>query len=283
MSKVTNSTTDTKPTSKNCFIGAGNMTRSIVSGLVTHGYPAQLIHATNPSVGKLDALKADFGVLVSHDNIAAVEWADVIVLSVKPQMMQQVCEAMSQLNLSGKLVITIAAGIPAARYTDYFKQPITLIRTMPNTPTQIGYGMTGMFADANASTEHKQICQTLMSSGGKAIWVDSEAELNQVIALAGSSPAYFFLFVEAMVQSAEQSGMDTTKARNLAEQAILGAAQMIIQNPDVPLATLRNNVTSKGGTTAQAIETFEKGDIRGLVNNAMNNCINRAEEMAKTF
>ncbi|WP_076542378.1 pyrroline-5-carboxylate reductase [Shewanella sp. UCD-KL21] len=268
---------------KVCFIGAGNMPRSIISGLVSNGYPADRIHATNPSVGKLDALKADFNIGVSHDNIAAADDADVIVLSVKPQLMQMVCEQLSQLDLTQKLLITIAAGIPAARYVDYFKQPIKLIRTMPNTPTQIGVGMTGLYADESISAQHKQICETLMISGGKVVWVNKESELNQVIALAGSSPAYFFLFIESMIDHGIKSGMDETTARELAQQAALGAAQMVIQNPQLSLATLRNNVTSKGGTTAQAVETFEQGDLRGLVDKAMTNCIKRAEEMAKTF
>lgn len=268
---------------KVCFIGAGNMTRSIVSGLVGKGYPSHLFHATNPSEGKLNALKQDFGIQVSHDNYQACLDADVIVLSVKPQLMQQVCEALSTIDLSNKLIITIAAGIPAKRYTDYFKQPITLIRTMPNTPTQLGVGMTGIFAPDNVTQAQKDICQTLMESGGKVVWVNQEDELNQVIALAGSSPAYFFLFIEAMIETGMKMGMDEQTCRALAQEAALGAAQMVIQNPELSLSQLRNNVTSKGGTTAQAIETFEKGNLRGLVDQAMQNCVLRAEEMAKTF
>ncbi|MDP5145100.1 pyrroline-5-carboxylate reductase [Shewanella sp. ULN5] len=268
---------------KVCFIGAGNMTRSIVSGLIKNGYPSELVHATNPSQAKLDALHSDFGIVVSNDNVKAAEQADVIVLSVKPQLMQQVCEQMQHLDLANKLVITIAAGIPAARYSEYFNQPITLIRTMPNTPTQLGFGMTGIYADNSISESHKAICQQLMQSGGKVVWVEKEDELNQVIALAGSSPAYFFLFIESMIETGKKMGMDEAKARVLAEQAALGAAQMVIQNQDLSLAELRNNVTSKGGTTAQAIETFEQGGLRTLVDKAMNNCVARAEEMAKTF
>ena len=268
---------------KVCFIGAGNMPRSIISGLVSHGYPAELIHATNPSVGKLDALKTDFNIGVSHDNIAAAKDADVIVLSVKPQLMQTVCEQLSHLDLANKLLITIAAGIPVSRYQDFFKQPIKLIRTMPNTPTQIGVGMTGIYADDSISSAHKQICETLMKTGGKVVWVNTENELNQVIALAGSSPAYFFLFIESMIQHGVKTGMDEQTARELAQQAALGAAQMVVQNPQLSLAELRSNVTSKGGTTAQAVDTLEQGDLRGLVDQAMTNCIKRAEEMAKTF
>jgi pyrroline-5-carboxylate reductase len=268
---------------KVCFIGAGNMTRSIISGLVKHGYPSDLIHATNPSIGKLDALQQDFAIQVSHNNRAAAQAADVIVLSVKPQLMASVCEDLSTLNLANKLIITIAAGIPAARYQEYLQQPIKLIRTMPNTPTQIGYGMTGIYADDSISNAHKAICETLMQSGGKVVWVNKEAELDQVIALAGSSPAYFFLFIESMIASGVRMGMAEDKARLLAEQAALGAAQMVIQNQQLSLTQLRQNVMSKGGTTAKAVETLEQGGLVELVDKAMTNCVVRAQEMAKTY
>ncbi|MCH1931549.1 pyrroline-5-carboxylate reductase [Shewanella sp. A25] len=268
---------------KICFIGAGNMTRSIISGLIRSGYPAQLVEATNPSQGKLDALVADFGIQVSNDNIAAAKRADVIVLSVKPQLMEQVCQALSGVDMSNKLVITIAAGIMANRYSEFLGQPITLVRTMPNTPMQIGVGMTGLFAPQALTPEQKAISEQLMVSGGDIVWVDKESDINQVIALAGSSPAYFYLFMEAMIETGKQLGMDEDKARSLVQQAALGAAMMVKQNPDLSLSNLRENVTSKGGTTAQAIATFEDADLRGLVKTAMENCIKRAEEMARTF
>ncbi|MCE9685235.1 pyrroline-5-carboxylate reductase [Shewanella sp. AS16] len=268
---------------KVCFIGAGNMPRSIISGLVKSGYPATLIQASNPSTPKLEALAADFGIRVTQDNRAAAQEADVVVLSVKPQLMQAVCEELSDIDFSNKLVVTIAAGVTAERYGDYFKQPIKLIRTMPNTPTQIGVGMTGLYAAEDVSAADRSLCERLMASGGEVVWVDKEADLNQVIALAGSSPAYFFLFMEAMMDAGMEMGMDEAKARQLVQQAALGTAQMLKQNPQLSPAELRNNVTSKGGTTAEAIATFERGDLRGLVKQAMSNCIKRAEEMAKTF
>ncbi|KEK27686.1 MULTISPECIES: pyrroline-5-carboxylate reductase [Shewanella] len=268
---------------KICFIGAGNMTRSIISGLIRSGYPASQVQATNPSQGKLDALAHDFGVRVSQDNVSAAQDADVIVLSVKPQLMEPVCQALQDIDMSNKLIITIAAGIKAERYSQYLAQPITLVRTMPNTPMQIGVGMTGLYAPQPLSDAQKAITERLMSSGGEIVWVNEESEINQVIALAGSSPAYFFLLMESMIDAGKQMGMDEAKARSLVQQAALGAAMMAKQNPELTLGNLRENVTSKGGTTAQAIATFEAADLRGVVKNAMENCINRAEEMAKTF
>ncbi|RLV58261.1 pyrroline-5-carboxylate reductase [Parashewanella curva] len=270
-------------TAKICFIGSGNMTRSIVSGLVSSGYSTELIETTNPSLPKLEAMKADFGVKVSQDNEQAVKNSDVVVLGVKPQLMQSVCEALSHLDLSKKLIITIAAGIPCQRYHDYFKQQINLIRTMPNTPTQIGVGVTGIYAPAEITDTQKQCCESIMKTGGEVVWVDEESELNQVIALAGSSPAYFFLFMEAMIEAGEKMSLPKEQVGLMVQQAALGAAEMVKQNPNLSAAQLRQNVTSKGGTTAKAIETFEQGGIRSLVDNAMTNCINRAEEMEKLF
>ncbi|MCL2913322.1 pyrroline-5-carboxylate reductase [Shewanella corallii] len=268
---------------KICFIGAGNMSRSIISGLVRGGYPAQEITASNPSRGKLDALQQDFGIRVTQDNHEAASQADVVVLSVKPQLMEQVCNQLADIDFSNKLVLTIAAGIPAHRYSDYLKQPLRLIRTMPNTPTQIGAGMTGLLSHPELSDTDKAFAEQMMRTGGDITWVDREQDLNLVIALAGSSPAYFFLFIESMINAGKNLGMDEAQARQLAQQAALGAAEMVIQNPELSVANLRENVTSKGGTTAQALATFEEGDLRNLVERAMVNCIKRAEEMADTF
>ncbi|MCF1427381.1 MAG: pyrroline-5-carboxylate reductase [Shewanella sp.] len=267
---------------KICFIGAGNMSRAIISGLVGSGYPADAIIASNPSTPKLDALRQHFGVCVTTDNQAAVNNCEVVVLAVKPQLMQSVLAELKHIDFSNKLVISIAAGIPVDRYGEYLQQPLRLVRAMPNTPTQIGFGMTGLLR-TQLSAEDTLYVEQLMSAGGKVLWVDKEADLNLVIALAGSSPAYFFLFMESMISAGEKLGMDPAQARLLAQQAALGAAQMVSHNPDTAVSTLRENVTSKGGTTAQAIATFEAGDLRHLVEQAMINCIKRAEEMADTF
>ncbi len=268
---------------KICFIGSGNMTRSIVSGLIKNGYPAELIETTNPGIEKLNAMRDDFGVNVSQNNGAAAERADVIVLSVKPQMMETVCNQLSHPDLSNKLIITIAAGIPASRYRDYFKRKIKLIRAMPNTPAQIGVGVTGVFADDSISADEKLECRQIMQTGGEVIWVEKESDLNHVIALAGSAPAYFFMFMESMLDAAQKMNVQAEQARLMVQQTALGAAEMMKQNPELSAARLRENVTSKGGTTAEAINTFEKGGLRTLVDSAINNCVKRAEEMEKLF
>ncbi|WP_163932675.1 pyrroline-5-carboxylate reductase [Paraferrimonas sp. SM1919] len=264
------------------FIGAGNMTRSIIGGLVNGNYPNDKIFASNPSQPKLDALVSDFGINVTNDNLELVKQVDVIVLAVKPQLMQQMCEKLQGVDLSNKLFITIAAGIKAERYHDYLGQSINLVRTMPNTPSLLGKGLTGLYAPQLNECD-RNYCNDLMAAVGQTVWVENEFGLDQVIACAGSSPAYFFLFAEAMIASAKKMGTDEQQARTMVASAMAGAAAMLEQNPDISAAQLRANVTSKGGTTAAAIEQFEQADLRTIVDDAMTACVARADAMAKIF
>jgi pyrroline-5-carboxylate reductase len=269
---------------KIAFIGAGNMTRSIVSGLVNNAYPAHLITASNPSIGKLSALQADFAINVTQDNIEAVNAADVIVLAVKPQLMEQVCGKLAQhKNLNNKLFVSIAAGITSGRLQQMLGGTFAIVRTMPNTPSALGKGMTGLFADTNVVDIDKKYASDLMSQVGEIAWVEKESMIDGVIAAAGSSPAYFFLFLEAMQKESERQGFDRQTARLLVQQAMLGAAEMVCHNPHLELSELRTQVTSKGGTTAKAIESFQQQGIEQLVANAMQAAVKRAEEMAKQF
>jgi pyrroline-5-carboxylate reductase len=268
---------------KIAFIGAGNMTRSIISGLVNNAYPAQLITASNPSIGKLSALQADFGINVTQDNKEAVDASDVVVLAVKPQLMEQVCEKLAQQDLSGKLFVSIAAGITTPRLQQMLGGTLPVVRTMPNTPSALGKGMTGLFADTNIDEVDKQYAADLMGQVGEIAWVEKESMIDGVIAAAGSSPAYFYLFLEAMQKEAEQQGFDHATARLMVQQAMMGAAEMVCHNPHLELSELRTQVTSKGGTTAKAIESFQEQGLEQVVANAMQAAVKRAEEMAKQF
>ncbi|WP_035387361.1 pyrroline-5-carboxylate reductase [Ferrimonas senticii] len=265
------------------FIGAGNMTRSIIAGLHQSGYPGDKIIATNPSQPKLDALAQHYGVRVGNDNVAAVASAEVVVLAVKPQLMAEVCAALAHLDLSQKLIISIAAGVSCQSLSRYLRQPITLVRTMPNTPSMLGLGLTGLYAETHVSAADRAFAGELMAAVGEIIWLTQESDINQVIACAGSSPAYFFLFMEAMQQAAGKLGLSEADSRLMIQQAAVGAAAMVKANPELSLAELRAQVTSKGGTTAAAINSFEQDDLRGSVDAAMNAAIVRAEQMATLF
>ncbi|MBN6366454.1 pyrroline-5-carboxylate reductase [Providencia rettgeri] len=269
---------------KIAFIGAGNMAHAIIAGLVNHGYPASMITVCSPTPVRRDKLAEQYGIISSHDNLAAVKAADVIVLAVKPQMMKEVCEPLQNAaDFEQKLVLTIAAGIPAERYNDYFAHSLNLVRIMPNTPSLVGKGVSGLFAQGKVSEQDKQFAQELMQSVGSTIWCQQEQEINNIIAITGSSPAYFFLFMESMQQKAEQLGYDKQQARELVLHAIEGAVELAKSQNDTAFSTLREQVTSKGGTTAMALEQFYNGNLPQIVADAMQSTINRAEEMEKLF
>lgn len=269
---------------KICFIGAGNMAGAIIAGLVTSGYPANLISVCAPSGKNRDALAEKFGTLSSSDNVASASAADVVVLAVKPQLMADVCTHLQQqVDFSDKLVLSIAAGVSIARFRDLLGDKLNVVRIMPNTPSLVGKGMSGLYAPSQVSKEDREFSGDLMSAVGKVCWVETEAGINHVIAAAGSAPAYFFLFMDAMQQEAQRMGLSADNARLLVQQAASGAAALVEANPDTPLSTLRENVTSKGGTTFEALKVFNEHELSAIVAQAMQAAVTRAQEMEKLF
>lgn len=271
------------------FIGAGNMSRSIISGLIKQHYPASAIIAANPSQGKLDELNNEFAIQITNDNHQALQLADVVVLAVKPQLMEGVCQDLAASvadkpeSLDNKLFITIAAGIPHSRYQDYFNRPISLVRTMPNSPSLLGLGMTGLYTPNETQADDRLTAEEIMRAVGEILWVQDDSMIDTVTAAAGSAPAYFFLLMEEMQQSAVKMGLTAEEARRLIQQTALGAAEMVRHNGHLELPELRAQVTSKGGTTAAALAQFQQADLAGTVDNAMNAAVDRAREMAKLF
>jgi pyrroline-5-carboxylate reductase len=265
------------------FIGAGNMSRSIISGMVANGYPADLIIASNPSPEKLNSLNNEFGIKITHDNDEAIKKSTCVVLSVKPQLMQSVCEKFAKQQLNKKLFISVAAGITVKRLSQFLDNSQSIIRVMPNTPSLIGKGMAGLYALSGVSSEHKDFTENMMKMVGEAVWVDEESKINGIIAAAGSSPAYFFAILEAMQQEAESMGFDHQQARLLVQQAMLGAAEMVCHNPQLELSELRTQVTSKGGTTAKALEHMQDKGMASILSGAMRAAVIRANEMSLQF
>ncbi|GLS89650.1 pyrroline-5-carboxylate reductase [Psychromonas marina] len=267
------------------FIGAGNMASSIISGLIKDGYPSDFICASEPSAETTNKLVQQLGINGSQDNNASATWAEVIVLAVKPQIMAVVCQALvdAGVDFSNKLVISIAAGISVNRLQTILGENTAVIRAMPNTPALLQKGMTGLFASAQVNTENKTFAEQLMQAVGEMIWVDKESMIDAVIAASGSAPAYFFLFMEAMHAKATQMGFTDEQAKQLVLQTALGSAQMVEQNPDISLTTLRENVTSKGGSTAEAIKTFNEHGLSETVAKAMQAAADRGAEMESLF
>lgn len=269
---------------KIAFIGAGNMSRAIISGLVSNGYPAENIMASNPSRPKLDTLAKDFAIQITQSNADASDFAQVIVLSVKPQLMAQVCEKLAaEADLQNKMFISVAAGITASRLQEMLGENYPLVRVMPNTPCALGMGVSGMFASDEVTPDNKAFADFLMQQTGKTVWVDTESGIDGVIAAAGSSPAYFFYFLEGMQEKAMELGFSEEQARMMVEHTMLGAAQMVVQNQDLALRQLREQVTSKGGTTAEALRTFSQHNLHNTISDAMQAAVDRAEEMSKQF
>lgn len=267
------------------FIGAGNMSRSIIAGLVKSGYPAGQITAANPNLPKLEALASEHGIRITQSNAEAARDAEVIVLAVKPQLMAGMLAALvAELgSLEGKLLISIAAGIKVARLGEMAGGHDRIIRTMPNTPALLGLGMTGLYAPEHIAAADRDFAEQMMLAVGKTLWVEQESGINGVIAAAGSAPAYFFLFMQAIAEEAEAMGFSPDQARLLVQQTALGAAAMVEQNPELSLQTLREQVTSKGGTTAEAIKTFQQQGLMPLTAQAMQAAVARATEMETLF
>lgn len=266
---------------KLAFIGTGNMAYAIIQGLLKSGYPADKMIACNKSnLSRRSELQA-VGIATHFANKEAVKQADVIVLAVKPQMMVEVCTEFSDVDFSQKWVISVAAGISVQRLEELLPSAKNIVRTMPNTPSLIGEGITGLFAKKSVNVTACQFAAELMAAVGQCYWVESEEKMNQIIAITGSSPAYFFYFMEAMQQSAMQMGFSEQDSRLLIQSVALGASKLVVANPDIPFSTLRENVTSKGGTTAKALEVFEQQHLTEIVDKAMWAAIHRAEEMEK--
>ncbi|WNL39350.1 pyrroline-5-carboxylate reductase [Halomonas sp. PAMB 3232] len=263
------------------FIGAGNMAKAIIGGLLDSGFSAAQITATAPKQEELAPLRETLGIHTHTDNLEAVKNADVVILAVKPQIMQDVCAALREtVQASKPLVISIAAGLEAATIDGWLGGETALVRCMPNTPSLVGVGASGLYANANVSDDQRRLAGELMEAVGIVEWVEDEALLSAVTAVSGSAPAYFFLMFEAMEEAAVAQGLPAATARRLAIQTALGAATMAAQSEHDP-ATLKRNVMSPGGTTERAIEHMESAKLRETIKAAMQACADRADDMAR--
>lgn len=269
------------PRPRIAFAGAGNMATSIISGLIESGHPAGHISAADPIPASLDRLSA-LGPIGLHDeNAAAAAGADVIFLAVKPQVMAEATESIAgAVRENNAVVISIAAGVTIASMLARLGPDAAVVRCMPNTPALLQCGASGLFANDNCSKEQRDFADLILSAVGITCWVDKEEALDAVTALSGSGPAYFFLFMQAMIDAGTELGLDRDIATTLALQTSLGAARMAIEN-EVDLTELRRRVSSPGGTTIEAIESFERDSLADIVARAMRAAADRAAEMAR--
>jgi pyrroline-5-carboxylate reductase len=230
----------------------------------------------------LKVLADNLKVNTSTNNDDIINAVDVIVLAVKPQILSSVAKnAATSIQRKQNLVVSIAAGISQHSLSQWLGDNIAIVRCMPNTPALVLTGATALHANAQVTTEQHDLAENIMRSVGIALWVNDESELDVVTAVSGSGPAYYFLLMEAMEKVAIDMGMSEITARLLVQQTALGAAKIALESSESP-EQLRKRVTSPGGTTEQAIETFEQGGFTALVSKALHAARNRSIEMSKT-
>jgi pyrroline-5-carboxylate reductase len=263
------------------FIGCGNMAASLINGLVSDGYNPKKIIASDPNSASTAQLSSHLGIESTSDNVEAIEFAEIVVLAVKPQMLEQVATAAAPaVQKEQPLVISIAAGVQEKDIENWLGGNIALVRTMPNTPAMIKVGATVLHANSMVTSEHKNQAETILRAVGLTQWVESEAMLDAVTAISGSGPAYFFLVMEAMEAAAVELGLPKETAHLLTLQTALGAARMAMESSDTP-AVLREKVTSPGGTTEAALKRFEEGGLRDLFLQALTQARDRSIELSK--
>ena len=263
------------------FIGAGNMASAIIGGMLDSGFKAANIWVSAPDDNHLQSIRKQFGVSVTTDNRYCAEQADMVVLAVKPQVMASVCSDIAPVVQNTRpLMVSIAAGLEASTLDEWLGGGLPLVRVMPNTPSLVGKGAAGLYANDQVKEKQKAMVESVFNSIGSALWVDDESLLHAVTALSGSGPAYFFLMLEALEEAATDAGIAGETARALAIQTMAGAAEMAGRSEHDP-GQLKRNVMSPGGTTEQAIQTFEEGGMRDLVKKAYSAAYKRSGEMAK--
>lgn len=260
------------------FIGAGNIARAIIGGLVSSGYESGRIAAADPSPEQLQSLPE--GISTGSDNRQCVSGAEVVVLCVKPNLATRVAADIAP-AAQGKLVISVAAGIPVAALAGELGDDAAIIRCMPNTPALVGAGMTGLYANEWVKPDQRETGEAILSAVGKVLWFDHEDHLDMVTAVSGSGPAYFFLVMEAMEKAAIALGLPLEASRTLVLQTALGAAQMASSSDESP-ETLRRRVTSPGGTTEAAINRLNDAGLSAIFDAAIEAACQRSRELATT-
>jgi len=258
------------------FIGGGNMARALIQGLKQNGVAMADVQVIEPDGDKRAALQRDFGIATS-ENLPNAASADIIVLAVKPQQMRDVCIFLSSL-LRQQLVISIAAGIRTQDLARWLGGYENIVRVMPNTPAQIQAGISALFAMPVVTQAQHIQAENIMKAVGDIIWLEDEQQMDAVTAISGSGPAYVFYFMEALLQAGAELGLSADQARALCMQTMRGASMLAASSPEDP-AELRAQVTSKGGTTEQAIMAMEAAGVKSAIVKAAKAAAEKSREL----
>ena len=267
-------------TTKIGFIGGGNMAASLLNGLVASGHEPKRLWVSDINPETLSNLSASLDINVTQGNHEVIRSVDVVVLAVKPQILAQVAQEIAPLLQQHQLLVSIAAGINQASLSKWLGADVAIVRCMPNTPALVLTGATALHANDKVNPDQRDLAETILRAVGIALWVEDESELDAVTAVSGSGPAYYFLLMEAMEKVAVELGLSDATARLLIQQTALGAAKIALESSESP-GELRRRVTSPGGTTQRAIETFEAGGFVELVSKALHAARDRSVEMSK--
>jgi pyrroline-5-carboxylate reductase len=263
---------------KIAFLGAGNMAEALVAGIIKGklSEPDCLL-ATDISPNRLTVLKDRYHIQVGSKNSDAALWADVIILCIKPQVMNEVLTDIQSSLSEKQLVISVAAGVPIKNIHAKIGQTIPLVRAMPNTPAVIQEGVTALSGCHGLSSDHLEVAKKIFESVGKGVVVD-ESLMDAVTGLSGSGPAYVYLAIEALIDGGVRVGLPRNVAHILAVQTVLGAAKMVEETGTHP-AVLKDQVTSPGGTTIAGLQRLEEGGLRATLIEAVEAAAHRSSEL----
>lgn len=262
------------------FIGGGNMAASLIGGLLHNGFERHRIRVADVDAERLEHLAERYQIEVHSDNATVVTDADVLVLAVKPQVLEVVCSDIAAAVAARRpLVVSIAAGLRTETLRRWLGGA-TIVRCMPNTPALVLAAATVLYAPIGVTSAERDVAESIMRAVGLTAWVEDEALMDVVTAISGSGPAYFFLLMEVLEDAAVGMGMERDVARLLVQQTALGTARIAIEAQQTP-AALRAQVTSPGGTTERAIAEFESGGLRALAVKATHAARARAIELSE--
>lgn len=263
------------------FIGGGNMTFAIAGGMLGGGYAAANVAISEPSAEQRARLTESLPEVTIHsDNAATARQVDCLVLATKPQVLAGVCRDLAADIQSNKpLILSIAAGVRSSDIEDWLGGDLAVIRVMPNQPAFLGLGVSALFANDHCSDADRALAATVMQAVGKVVWVGAETDIDSVTAISGSGPAYFYLLIDMLVQTASAMGLDDATARTLAVETAVGAAALAAGS-DAAMSELIAKVRSPGGTTAAALDSLEEQDVRAIFSTALTAAKERANQLA---
>lgn len=262
------------------FIGAGNMAKAMIGGIVKSSLvDVNKVTASDLNENALENAKKEYGINVTTDSKEVVKNSDIVVVAVKPNVYDIVLEGVKDLISDEKIIVTIAAGKTIESIENVIGKDKKVIRTMPNTPALVNEGMSAICKNKNITDEELDIVKNIFNSFGKAEVVN-EYLIDAVIGASGSAPAYVFMFIEAMADAAVLAGMPRNQAYTFAAQAVMGSAKMVLETGKHP-GELKDMVCSPGGTTIEAVKTLEEEGFRSAVIKAIGDCIEKSKEMSK--